>query len=174
MLIRIKWQSTSPSSHQTLQLPTVQLHQSTYFDNTFKLECMMTLNTYVPSKMTSSRHSQTWCNRFIRHLTRRKRRAYRKARLTKSDDDWKNTGLSNRKSRNNAKQPMTHMSGTLLQRTSLRSCSHLWSQESVTALGSLQWSETEPTMWTLQPRQRYWVTNSHQYSPKKTLPHFQT
>jgi len=75
----------------------------------------MTLNTYVPSKMTSSRHSQTWCNRFIRHLTRKKRRAYRKARFTKSDDDWKNTGLSNRKSRNNAKQPITHMSGTLLQ-----------------------------------------------------------
>jgi len=57
--------------------------------NKFKLECMKTLNTYVPSKMTSSRHSQPWCNRTIRRLTRIKRRAYRKARLSKSDDDWK-------------------------------------------------------------------------------------
>jgi len=40
--------------------------------------------------MTSSRHSQPWCNRIIRRLTRRKRRAYKKARLTKSNDDWDN------------------------------------------------------------------------------------
>jgi len=56
--------------------------------NKFKLECMKTLNTYVPSKMTSSKHSQPCCNRIIRRLT--KRRAYKKARLTKSNDDWNN------------------------------------------------------------------------------------
>ena len=55
---------------------------------TFKKKCMEVLQKYVPSKYTSTRYSQSWCNRTIRRLSRRKRRAYRKARRTNNDKDW--------------------------------------------------------------------------------------
>ena len=47
---------------------------------TFKQKCIESINKYVPSKYTSTRFNQPWCNRDARRLTRRKRRAYRKAR----------------------------------------------------------------------------------------------
>ena len=46
------------------------------------------LQKQVPSKYTSTRYSQSWCNRTIRRMSRRKRRAYRKARRTNNDKDW--------------------------------------------------------------------------------------
>ena len=55
---------------------------------TFKKKCMEVLQRHVPSKYTSTRYSQSWCNRTIRRLSLRKRRAYRKARRTNNDKDW--------------------------------------------------------------------------------------
>jgi len=77
------WQGTddSPPHRVHSRLDTATNSPATPINslwNKFKLECMKTLNTYVPSKMTSSRHSQPWCNRIIRRLTRRKRRPTRR------------------------------------------------------------------------------------------------
>ena len=55
---------------------------------TFKQKCIESVNKYVPSKFTSTRFNQPWCNRDVRRLTRRKRRAYRKARTSKNPSDW--------------------------------------------------------------------------------------
>ena len=49
---------------------------------------MKVLQKHVPSKYTLTRYSQSRCNRTIRQLSRRKRRAYRKARRTNNDKDW--------------------------------------------------------------------------------------
>ena len=56
--------------------------------NTFKKESTSAMNKFVPSKMTSRRFSQPWCNRNIRRLTRKKKRAYKKARRTGDGKDW--------------------------------------------------------------------------------------
>ena len=42
----------------------------------------------VPAKMTSRRFNQTWVNRTVRRLFRRKRRAYNRARRTNREQDW--------------------------------------------------------------------------------------
>ena len=55
---------------------------------TFKQKCIESVNKYVPSKYTSTRFNQPWCNRDVRRLTRRKRRAYKKARISKNPTDW--------------------------------------------------------------------------------------
>jgi len=56
--------------------------------DTFKKECTAAINKHVPSKMTSTRYSQPWCNRTIRRLSRRKKRAYKRARKSNSEKDW--------------------------------------------------------------------------------------
>ena len=55
---------------------------------TFKQKCIESVNKYVPSKYTSTRFNQPWCNRDFRRLTRRKRRAYKKACTSKNLPDW--------------------------------------------------------------------------------------
>ncbi len=42
----------------------------------------------VPTKVSSSRHNQPWFNSNTKRATRRKARAYKKARLTNRDRDW--------------------------------------------------------------------------------------
>ena len=55
---------------------------------TFKQTCIESVNKYVPSKYTSTRFNQPWCNRDVRRQVRKKRRAYKKARISKNPDDW--------------------------------------------------------------------------------------
>ena len=55
---------------------------------TFKQKCIESVNKYVPSKYTSTRFNQHWCNRDVRRLTRRKRRTYMKAHTSKNPSDW--------------------------------------------------------------------------------------
>lgn len=55
---------------------------------TFKHKCIECVNKYVPSKFTSTRFNQPWSNRDVRRLNRRKRRAYKKARISKNPTDW--------------------------------------------------------------------------------------
>ena len=54
----------------------------------FKTKSLSSINKHVPSKMTSSRYSQSWCNRAVRRLFRRKHRAFRKARQNSSIKNW--------------------------------------------------------------------------------------
>ena len=54
----------------------------------FKSICMTALHKHVPTKLTSGRFSQPWCNRKIRRLARRKQRAFRKAKRTGSNKVW--------------------------------------------------------------------------------------
>ena len=54
----------------------------------FKSKCINTIQTHVPSKYTSTRFSQPWCNRKIRRLSRRKKRAHRVAKRSQKSDDW--------------------------------------------------------------------------------------
>lgn len=57
--------------------------------NDFKKICTHSINAHVPSKFTSCRFSQPWCDRNIRRLSRRKRRAHRRARITNTQNDWR-------------------------------------------------------------------------------------
>ncbi|MEW8547322.1 MAG: reverse transcriptase domain-containing protein, partial [Candidatus Thiodiazotropha sp.] len=54
----------------------------------FSEKCTEMMTELVPSKMTSSRFSQPWINRGIKRLSRRKKRAYRRARISKDKTDW--------------------------------------------------------------------------------------
>ena len=54
----------------------------------FKSKCISTIQAHVPSKYTSTRFSQPWCNRKIRRLSRRKKRAHRAAKRSQKADDW--------------------------------------------------------------------------------------
>ena len=56
--------------------------------NCFKQKCIASIDTFVPSKMTSTRFSQAGCNRDIRRLSGRKKRAFKKAPTTKKQSDW--------------------------------------------------------------------------------------
>ena len=47
-----------------------------------------TMEKFVPSKMSSSKHTHPWINTKIRRATRRKQRAHRKAKSTKQKKDW--------------------------------------------------------------------------------------
>ena len=53
-----------------------------------KTICLDNLRKHVPSKHTSTRYSQPWCNRNIRRLSRRKQRAFNKYRKTGKKKDW--------------------------------------------------------------------------------------
>jgi hypothetical protein len=46
------------------------------------------LNDCVPSKMTTTRFNQPWINRHLKRLSRKKKRAYKKARRTRRECDW--------------------------------------------------------------------------------------
>ena len=46
------------------------------------------VSSFVPNKQTSSRYSQPWITRQCRRATRRKKRAYRKAKRTNNQLDW--------------------------------------------------------------------------------------
>ena len=47
-----------------------------------------TIKKRVPSKMTTSRHTNPWMNTDIKRTIRRKQRAHRKARQTNAKRDW--------------------------------------------------------------------------------------
>ena len=46
------------------------------------------LETRVPTKLSTIRYNQPWINRQIKQLSRRKKRAYKKARNSRKDNDW--------------------------------------------------------------------------------------
>ena len=54
----------------------------------FQTACLSALDKHVPSKMTSSRFSQPWINHRVKNISRRKSRAYARARKSKLPDDW--------------------------------------------------------------------------------------
>ena len=69
---------------------TARFNSSTPINNlwqSFKDGCSNLVETHVPSKMSSVRFSQPWINRRVRRLSRRKKRAYQKARKTQSQPD---------------------------------------------------------------------------------------
>ena len=54
---------------------------------TFRNNCLSNIQKHAPSKLSSSRYSQPWCNRSIRRLSRRKKRAFNRARRTGRQKD---------------------------------------------------------------------------------------
>ena len=54
----------------------------------FKTKSLSSINRHILSKMTSSRYSQSWCNRTVCRLSRRKHGAFRKARQNSSKKNW--------------------------------------------------------------------------------------
>ena len=46
------------------------------------------MDTYVPTKRSSSRHTHPWVNTHTRRLSRKKVRAYRKAKRSTCNRDW--------------------------------------------------------------------------------------
>ena len=53
-----------------------------------KRKCNKVITTHVPSKYTSTRFSQPWCNREIRRRSRRKKLAHMRAKRTQGTNDW--------------------------------------------------------------------------------------
>ena len=54
----------------------------------FKAKSLSSISKYVPSKMTPSRISQSWCNRTVHRLSRRKHGAFRKAMQNSNSKNW--------------------------------------------------------------------------------------
>ncbi|MEW8548082.1 MAG: reverse transcriptase family protein, partial [Candidatus Thiodiazotropha sp.] len=54
----------------------------------FKTALISTMEKFVPSKMSSSRHTHPWVNTQIRRATRRKQRAHKKAKASRKKRDW--------------------------------------------------------------------------------------
>ena len=54
----------------------------------FKTKSLSSISKHVPSKMTSSGYSRSWCNRNVRRLSRQIHRAFRKARLNSNRKNW--------------------------------------------------------------------------------------
>ena len=50
--------------------------------------CAQLMTDHIPSKLTSKRFNQPWTNRNVKRLSRRKKKAYNKARATKKKSDW--------------------------------------------------------------------------------------
>ena len=46
------------------------------------------IKDHVPSKLSTTRFNQPWFNSSVKRMTRRKKRAFKKARRTKKDRDW--------------------------------------------------------------------------------------
>ena len=46
------------------------------------------MTEHIPSKETASRYSQPWINQDLKRSSRRKKKAYNKARSTKKKEDW--------------------------------------------------------------------------------------
>ena len=53
----------------------------------FKDMCQKAITDNVPTKMTSTRFNQPWINRNVKRLSRRKKKAYRRAQQTNSHED---------------------------------------------------------------------------------------
>ena len=69
---------------------TDQYSASTDIDTlwtSFRDYCIKAMDTHVPSKMTTTRYSQPWVNKKVKRASRRKKRAYRKARKTGKAED---------------------------------------------------------------------------------------
>ena len=56
----------------------------------FKDGCQRIIEDNVPSRVTSQRFTQPWINRDVRHITRLKRRWFRRARRSKHPEKTKN------------------------------------------------------------------------------------
>ena len=54
----------------------------------FSKKCLELMKNHVPSIETSSRYSQPWINRDLKRLSRRKKKAYMRAKRTKKKEDW--------------------------------------------------------------------------------------
>ena len=54
----------------------------------FSKKCLELMKNHLPTKETSSCYSQPWINRDLERLSRRKKKAYMKAKRTKKKEDW--------------------------------------------------------------------------------------
>ena len=54
----------------------------------FKTKSLSSIKNHVPSKITSSRYRQSWCNKAVRRLSWRKQGALRKARQNSNRKKW--------------------------------------------------------------------------------------
>ena len=46
------------------------------------------MTDYIPSKLSTARFSQPWINRDLKRLSHRKKRAYKKAKISRKNSDW--------------------------------------------------------------------------------------
>jgi hypothetical protein len=102
----------------------------------FKHNCIETLTEHVPSKMTTTRFNQPWIDRNTRRLSRRKKRAYRKARNTNNKKTWTVTKTSRSRTNKAVEKRILIMSGTWSPRTkeqAVRSCTRLSKTRNVMA-----------------------------------------
>ena len=54
----------------------------------FSSKCTQLMTDYTPSKLSIARFSQPWINRDLKRLSHRKKRAYKKANISRKNSDW--------------------------------------------------------------------------------------
>ena len=54
----------------------------------FSSKCTQIMTDYIPSKLTTARFSQPWINRDLKRLSHRKKRAYKKAKISRKNSHW--------------------------------------------------------------------------------------
>ena len=57
--------------------------------NLFKNKTNELMDKHIPSKMTSTKHSNPWITQEVRRMSKKKQRLYNKAKVTNKPDDWK-------------------------------------------------------------------------------------
>ena len=67
--------------------------------NETKLAINTAIDKHVPTKMSTSRFSQPWITTGVKRISRRKKRAYRKAKYSNDDADWKSYRDLNKQSK---------------------------------------------------------------------------
>ena len=77
--------------------------------NSFKEFTCNLLDDIVPSKMTSTRFTQPWINRKVKRISRKKKRAYKKAKHSRSETTSKDINGSRKNHSMNVERPTMDM-----------------------------------------------------------------
>ncbi len=72
--------------------------------NTLQEELQTVLNDLVPSKLSSTRYGQPWFNSKTKRAVRRKKRAYKKAKRTNKESDWRRYGRQKKETKKVCRQ----------------------------------------------------------------------
>jgi len=117
--------------------------------NDFSSICNIGLNM-VPTKLTSSKPSQPWISRNVKQLSRRKQRAYNRARTTTLPSDWSKYYDLKRQCQRECRRAFNNYISSLVDPNNNQVTKRLWSyikskKQDHTGIGSLIYQDTTIT-----------------------------